>query len=117
MHLSWHLVGRTAVIHIEDRRLDATNADHIRNELSEVLDTHPVAVLDIQKIHTIDSSGLRTLLSCLEQSHNTHGTLILCGVSKSVQTFLQVVRLHKVFSIHPDLEGAMHSLNQGALIS
>jgi anti-sigma B factor antagonist len=58
----------------------------------------------------VDSSGLGALLSCLRTMNNKSGQLRLFGMAKPVQALFELVRMHRIFSIHNNRDEALAAL-------
>ena len=55
----------------------------------------------------MDSSGVATLVECLQLSRRSGTTLLLCQLHERVLSVFQIARLDGVFDIVPSLEEAL----------
>jgi anti-sigma B factor antagonist len=95
------------LIAIESEHLDAGNAPEFKKLIQPLLDAHELAVLDMQALKFVDSSGLGALLSCLRSMNNKHSQLLLINMNKPVRALFELVRMHRIFAIYNTLEEAL----------
>ena len=89
--------------------LDASNTKELRAQLETRLPAGGNVVLDLGRVHFIDSSGLGVILACLRQLDATGGHLRLCNVRKEVKATLELVRLHRLVDIHTTRDEAIEA--------
>ncbi len=99
--------GNVTVIHVESNHLDAGNTTQFRNAMSEAIAGRQAVLIDLTDVQFVDSSGLGALLSCLRQISADGGRLRLCGISRTVRSLFELVRMHRVFEIHGSREEAL----------
>ena len=97
------------VIQYQQDNLDASNVRDFRESVQVVLKSHTKVVLDMSKIKFVDSSGLGALISCLRDTNSRKGDFRLGSLSRSVLALFELMRMHRVFSIHNSVEGAILS--------
>ena len=68
-------------------------------------------VLDMSHLKFVDSSGLGALISCLRDTNGRKGDFRLSNMSRSVLALFELMRMHRVFSIHETAEGAVSSFS------
>jgi anti-sigma B factor antagonist len=107
MHLEITRVQDVVVLEFCFDELDAGNAAEFKRDVTRALDAHPKVVFDLSRLRFIDSSGLGAFLSCLRKVNAQGGELKLCGLSKGVRAVFELVRMHRVFDIHPTREAAV----------
>jgi len=95
------------LIAIESENLDAGNAPEFKKLIQPHLDATTLAVVDMQAIKFVDSSGLGALLSCLRSMNNKQSQLILVGMNKQIRALFELVRMHRIFAIYNNLEEAL----------
>ena len=66
-------------------------------------------VFDLSHVQFIDSSGLGSFLSIQRALTSQGGTLKLAYLSKPVHTLLEIVAMHRIFDIFPDVKEAIQS--------
>ena len=106
------LQGRagTAVVSFTVDNLDAANVKSFRTAIESVATTHDTLLLDMGRLAFVDSSGLGALLSCLRTMKDKKGQLVLFGMTKPVRALFELVRMHRIFSIHTSREEALAEL-------
>ncbi len=77
---------------------------HSSPELREVLRTLvqrkvPHIVVNLEAVSYIDSSGLATLVECMQGTNRYKGRLQLVGVNANIWPVFELARLDKVFEI------------------
>jgi anti-sigma B factor antagonist len=97
------------VIQYQEDNLDASNVRAFRDEVQTLIKSHTKVVLDMSKIKFVDSSGLGALISCLRDTNGRKGDFRLSAMSRSVLALFELMRMHRVFSIHDNVEGAVSS--------
>lgn len=100
MQLSVEISGDVAVVALFVDELDASNTAEFKQQIAPTLAEHQKLVIDLGAVRFIDSSGLGAMLSCLRQLSAKGGDLKLCGLSRSVRSAFELVRLHRVLDIH-----------------
>lgn len=101
--------GNVMVIAPKLEALDADNVGEFRNEMACTLKEVKDAVLDLENLQFIDSSGLGAILSFLRQLNASEGDLKLCGLSRPVRAVFELVRMHRIFEIYSDRDEALRS--------
>lgn len=102
------------VLELPIEELDAGNAAEFKRDMAPFLELETRLVFDLTRLRFIDSSGLGAFLSCLRKVNARKGELKLCCLSKSVRAVFELVRMHRVFDIHPTREAALRAFAQGA---
>ena len=102
-------VRDVAVIELPVEELDAGNAGELKSDMAPILDGQSKIVFDLSRLQFVDSSGLGAFLSCLRKVNERGGDLKLCAMSKSVRAVFELVRMHRVFDIHPTREAAVRA--------
>lgn len=89
----------TVVVVLKTDRLDANNAQILKRAMEPVLRDAKNVVIDLGAVRFMDSSGIGALLSCLRQVNAAGGQLRLCSVQEPVRQIMDLVRMHRVFTI------------------
>jgi len=81
--------------------IDFANSPELRHSvLREIQESRtPRVVINLSKVHYIDSSGVASLVEGLKASRDLGSRFILFGLSTSVREVLQLSRLIKVFEV------------------
>lgn len=95
------------IIDPDVKRLDASIAPTLKNEIVAVLPASPArTIIDLSGVSFVDSSGLGALVALLKRV-GPSGSLVLAGVQPPVAKLLALTRLDRVFEVHPTLAAAM----------
>jgi anti-sigma B factor antagonist len=92
------------------KSLDASNVQAFRLSIVPQLEQHDKVVLDLSNVEFIDSAGVGTLISCLRIVTERQGQLRLCGLNRTVRALFELMRMHRLFEVHPDRRSALSSL-------
>jgi anti-sigma B factor antagonist len=106
MELPIEKIQNVAFVQLPIEELDASNAAEFKHDMAPILESEANVVLDLARVRFVDSSGLGAFLSCLRRVNERGGDLKLCGMSKAVRGVFELVRMHRVFEIHPSREAA-----------
>ncbi len=109
MELPLETAGAIAVVTIPVDELDAGNAGELKRDAAAALGERRYAVFDLSRVRFVDSSGLGAMLSILRGVAARGGDLKLCGLSPQVKATFQLVRLDRIFEIHPRREDAVRA--------
>ena len=91
-------------------KLNSTNDRAFTHEFAQLVEPNAKIVLDLTKVHHLDSSGLGAMVGCLKQVQTAGGKLMLFGLSKQVRTLFELVRMHHLFDIYNTRQEAIESL-------
>jgi anti-sigma B factor antagonist len=90
--------------------VDMHNSPDVRAKLLEAARRKVrLVVVNLGKVKYIDSSGLATLVECLQYMADYGGKLALVGASKSTRDVFAIARLDKVFSFYDSEDEALAS--------
>jgi anti-sigma B factor antagonist len=107
-----HIQGHDVlVIQVQEDNLDASNVRDFREGMQKLIQDQTRVVLDMSNLKFVDSSGLGALISCLRDTNGRKGDFRLCNMSRSVLALFELMRMHRVFSIHETAEGAVASFS------
>ena len=101
------LAERTLLIRIDSENLDAGNTDDFKTRIQPLLESSDCVIIDMASLKFVDSSGLGALLSCLRTMNNRNGALHLVGLAKPVRALFELVRMHRIFSLHDSVATAL----------
>jgi anti-sigma B factor antagonist len=107
-----HIDG-VAVVTIPVEELDASNSNEFKRDIAPILQANSKLILDLSRLRFVDSSGLGAMLSCLRQLTAKGGDLKLCSMSPQVRSLFELVRMHRIFDIHPAREDALAAFHAG----
>jgi anti-sigma B factor antagonist len=101
------------VVVVPGDHVDAANARDVRAAIEAAMGDSANVVADLVNVSFVDSAGLGALLSLLRLATSRSGDFRLCRPSKAVRALLQLVRMHRVFSIFNTREEAVASYAEG----
>jgi anti-sigma B factor antagonist len=110
MTLQHDLEGSAFIARPTEKNLDASNVKAFRAAIVPQLEQHDKVVLDLSNVEFIDSAGVGTLISCLRIVTERQGQLRLCGLNRAVRALFELMRMHRLFEVHPDRRSALSSL-------
>jgi anti-sigma B factor antagonist len=106
--------GLATVVRPVADRLDIEVASDFRSMLLSLIEQgNRQLVVDLNDVTFIDSSGLGALVSALKTIKRSQGTgdVRLARVQPPVVSLLEIIRLNRVFTTYPDIDGAVESFN------
>ena len=110
MEVHCEQVGGVAVVEVRSKTLDASNHGQLKEALVSVLASNVNVILDVSELTFVDSSGLGAILTCLRKAKVSGGNLkLLCGTSRPVRMFFELVRIHGVIDVYNTREEALES--------
>ena len=81
-------------------RIDASCSAQIKDKVLSMIDDHKYRLLlDLSEVDFIDSSGLGTLVSCLNTMNKAGGALKLCSFQENPKQVFEMTRLDRVFEV------------------
>ena len=99
------------VIELRESQLDASNVREFKDAIQAMVRSSSRVVLDMSGVTFVDSSGLGALISCLRMLNGRRGDFHLCAMNKSVRVLFELMRMHRVFSIHETRADAVRSFS------
>src|SRR5688572_3908947 len=107
MDLATQNIGDVTIVVLPGEQLDASNAKEFKRDVATLIEPCRKVIFDLAALKFVDSSGLGAILSCQRQLNANGGALKLCAMSKPVRALFELVRMHKIFEIHPSREEAI----------
>jgi len=93
-----------------DGEIDLNSSPELHDFFNKlVADGAQKVIIDFEKISYIDSSGLATIISAMQELKKNEGKLSLASVSEKIRNILEVTKLDKIFSIYATQEDAIAS--------
>ena len=94
-------------------RLDLVSASALKDALRQRLaDRRLQLVIDLDKVHFINSSGLGALISCLRDVRLAKGRLVLCRLAPYMEEIFAITTLNRVFECHASIADAIAAFAQ-----
>ncbi|MCX6048090.1 MAG: STAS domain-containing protein [Chloroflexi bacterium] len=81
-------------------RLDAHQGKQVDQKLSEVRNASNQTVVNLSKVHFIDSTGLSVLVKGVKHQREQNGDLVLCELQQPVRIIFELTRLDRMFQIY-----------------
>ncbi len=81
-------------------RLDAHQGKQVDQKLAEVRNSTKQTVVNLSKVHFIDSTGLSILVKGVKRQREQNGDLVLCELQQSVRIIFELTRLDRMFQIY-----------------
>ena len=98
------------ILELSGRMTEGIDTKTLSKKINSMIDDGVMhLVLDLNKVHWIDSSGLGLLIRGYTHIQKNGGDLKLARVTRSVNSLLQMTKLNTVFSIYDTLDDAVGS--------
>ncbi len=115
MELTGRIEGADVlVVELREDNLDASNVREFREAIQSLMQDRAQVVLDMAGVKFVDSSGLGALISCLRQANGRKGDLRLCELTRTVRALFELMRMHRVFTLHESRADAVASFGPAA---
>ncbi len=101
MELTIEIESAAAVVSSQDTSLDVGNNTGFVDAMVPVMERHRNVVLDMSTINFVDSFGLGSIMLLSRRFKTGGGDLKLCGLTAPVVALFEMVRMNRVFDIHP----------------
>ena len=110
MHVTSHQLARAVKVEIAGE-VDMHNSPAVREHLLAAVGRRPPLILvDLARVEYIDSSGLATLVECLQHMAGYGGKLALVGARRPTMDVFAIARLDRIFSFYPSEEEALTAM-------
>jgi anti-sigma B factor antagonist len=91
--------------------IDVFTSPRLRETLLELIEKGQVDLLvDLGEVEFLDSTGLGVLVGIHHRLRNREGSMSLVGGNERVRRVFHVTQLDRIFTLHPTLDDAIHSL-------
>lgn len=94
--------------------VDLDTGDTLRTALRHAADMGGNVVVDLSRVHLIDSTGLGHLVRAHRDARDRGATLCLAAPSRFIRTVLHTMRLDGAFPIFDSLDDALAKLSEGS---
>ena len=96
-------------------RLVAADAPEARENLKAIVAAGSgKLIVDLSAVNFIDSSGLSVLISAFKLVRAKNGHMLLSGISRNVQTLLELTRLSEIFEIFATTDAAIEFIGKSS---
>ena len=96
-------------------RLDAHQGKQVDSVLAAATGQRSRTVVNLSKVHFIDSTGLSVLVKGMKHHREQQGDLVLCELQQPVRIIFELTRLDRMFTIYATETDALHALHQVAV--
>lgn len=113
MEFSHVIQDNILIITPQGENLDAMNAAPFREGVLNLIQKVGLTkvILDLSQLRFIDSSGLGAFLAIQRALSKQEGALKLAHLNKPIQTMFEIVSMHRIFDIFPNVEDAAKNLS------
>ena len=91
-------------------RMDASNSEEYKEKLLYLVRENQKFILDLEKLDSIDSSGLGVLVKMLQSSLDKQGDVIVINLNYKTRLVFEITRANKLFGIFNSLDQAMKAV-------
>ena len=110
MELSRKTEDSFTIVSVDESRIDAAVAIEFKDAMRAHTDDGPdLVILDLSQVDFIDSSGLGAIVAAMKHMGSAR-TLVLAGLTPTVEKVFRLTRMDSVFSLFSTLEGALNEL-------
>ena len=100
------------IISFSVNKINALIVDDIRDGILKVFDNSNVrVVIDLRGVDYVDSSGLGCFLSAMKAARNNYSVLKFANPEPKVTELFELMHLHTVFQIYPDMDSCLRSFS------
>ncbi len=104
--------SRPVIVMEAPERLFESEAIAFRRELRNMLQTErPRIVLDCSHIKDIDSTGVETLLHCMDEAMKRDGDVKLAAVAPGSAVILELMKVDRLFEVFDSADEAVRSFH------
>jgi anti-anti-sigma factor len=118
MKLTLRQLDTISVVALEGELTIMTAVDCLRQARRALASTLiPLVAIDLSRVQRIDASGCAALIALRRDVQGRRGNLCLFGLAAGVRLLLEVMQVHLILDIAPDLAGAISALDGQADVS
>jgi len=104
--------SRSVIVMQVPERFYGAEADSFRQELKTLLQAErPRIVLDCSGIKDIDSTGVETLLQCMDEAMKRDGDVKLAAVAPGSAVILELMKVDRLFEVFDSADEAVRSFH------
>lgn len=111
METSTRIMDTVQVVELQGR-LDAHQGKQVDSMLAVATNKRNRTVVNLSKVHFIDSTGLSVLVKGMKHHRERQGDLVLCELQQPVRIIFELTRLDKMFAIYPTEIDAIQALHR-----
>ena len=104
--------GNVAVVTLNIAEITFHVSEKLQADVTALATEHPAqaVVLDLSALKFLGSMGLTTLVVLLKRLREAEGRLLVAGLAGQRLRVMQLMRMTKVFELHPDVPSALQAL-------
>ena len=114
-NISVEYVDEIVIVTLLDAKiLDQTQIQSLADSIFPLIEEKEKIslILDFSKVKFLSSSVLGLLIRISKKVYQQAGTLCLCRIDRKIDEIFKITRLDQVFTIMPDRESAIESVNE-----
>jgi anti-anti-sigma factor len=102
--------NQVEIISFSVSKINALIVDEIRESILKVFENSNLKVIiDLKGVEYVDSSGFGCFLAAMRAARNNYSVLKFANPEPGVNTLFEVLNLHTVFQIYPDIDTCIRS--------
>ncbi len=110
MELSTETIDDIVVVTFPHQRLGVKNFRQFESQMLSILSSADKVVLDLGALRFIDSSGVGSILSCLQKTRSDDRQMRICCVQEQVNVIFSLVFMERVANIDKTRQDALLAL-------
>lgn len=114
MEMKTRIMDAVQVVNLHGR-LDAHQGKQVDSILATAANQCNRTVVNLSKVHFIDSTGLSVLVKGMKHHREQQGDLVLCELQQPVRIIFELTRLDRMFAIYATETAALQALHQLAV--
>ncbi len=115
MHSRW--VGNVLVMQCVGRLVAGEEVQAFHREVTKALTEMPVAVINLNGVQFLDSSGIGTLVRLAGHARTAGGDVKLCCVPEIIHKTLKLTKVDRVLEVHASEADALEASYRGPAMS
>jgi anti-anti-sigma factor len=116
LHINSHCIGETTILDVEGRIVPGEPEQAMAGAIAAAIARGcRTLVLNLGRVTTADTSGIRALIDAHLQMRAAHGELKLVGLERRFATMLAVVGLAAFFPVYASEEDALGTRDMAPL--
>jgi len=102
--------NQVEIISFSVSKINALIVDEIRESILRIFENSNLKVIiDLKGVEYVDSSGFGCFLAAMRAARNNYSVLKFANPEPGVNTLFEVLNLHTVFQIYPDIDTCIRS--------
>lgn len=110
MELPTETIDDIVVVTFPHQRLGVKNFRQFETQMLSILSSEDKVVLDLSALRFIDSSGVGSILSCLQKARSDDRQMRICCVHEQVNVIFRLVCMERVANVDKNRQDALLAL-------